>query len=89
MDQTQKNRLKLLIEKLIGRSITDTELDKIISSYASSFRTGEERLAKSISEATNLSSFLIETKIAASDDTERIKNDLVNLLNQGKDRDKK
>ena len=84
MDSAQKAQLKRTIEKLIGREITDAEVDGIIRRYARSVKTGEDRLVESIASETQLTEFSVRTKLAAADDTNRVKNDIVNILNQGK-----
>ena len=83
MDATQKAQLKRTIEKLIGRGITDAELNGIIMRYARSVKTGEDRLVESIANETRLPEFAVRTKLAAADDTNRVKKDIVDILNNG------
>jgi len=84
MDAAQKAQLKRAIEKAVGRTITDEELEGIIRRYVRSVKTGEERLVESIANETRMPEFSVRTKLAAADDTNRVKNDIVNMLNQGK-----
>tara|TARA_B100001971_G_C18120372_1_gene499090 strand:+ start:78 stop:332 length:255 start_codon:yes stop_codon:yes gene_type:complete len=84
MTPEKKIQLKLKIEKLIGRRITDAELNKVVEAYLRSRQSGETRLVESLSESTNFSNTEIQIKIAASNDADRVASDLISLLDKEK-----
>lgn len=84
MTPEKKIQLKLKIEKIIGRQITDSELNKVVETYLKSRKSGETRLVESLSESTNFSNTEIQIKIAASNDADRVASDLINLLDTEK-----
>lgn len=68
-------------ETILKRSLSQSEQTAIISKYDSSYGTHYDKSLAAISSVTHLSQFQINEARKASDNADRVVNDLLDLLN--------
>lgn len=83
-DDTAKEKLVILAAAVKNDRLTFLESYKVKHAFDESVGTANERVLKSIAEALELSERQVLVKIAASDNGDRVLNDIVNLVKTNK-----
>ena len=83
-DRDLVTALRKAAEVIVGRSLTDTEANRLVQLFNESSGTHYERSKVSITKLASITERQLQEKVAASDNTDRVMQELLDTINNWK-----
>jgi len=83
-DEELLTSLRKAAEAIVGRSLTEDEASRLIKLFNESSGTHYERAKSSITKLASVTEHQLQEKVAASDNTDRVMQELEDTINNWK-----